>query len=149
MELRIGLVTQRALDPYYLPLLEQKAVVYCMHESSDMYKGCDVVICKRSSFYVSSWLNLLVAYTASQAGLFGQLKAIRLAKEAGVKLFVPCEYTLEFDDIETSPHVPGKELKPEDMENERYPLVKLRREAIDLCDELGLPCLRVVTGKPD
>ena len=92
-------------------------------------------------------MTCLTAYTASQAGLIGQLKHIRLAAEAGVKLFIPCEYTLEFDSYKTSPHVPGKELSVEDMSDETYPLVKLRREAVELCKELGMACLRVVTGE--
>lgn len=76
-----------------------------------------------------------------------QLKHIRTAAEAGVKLFIPCEYSLEFDGIETSPHEKGKTITVDDRATESYPLVKLRREAVELFEELGMPCLRVVTGE--
>ena len=91
-------------------------------------------------------VDIALAYTASQAGLASQLKHIRTAAEAGVKLFIPCEYTLEFADCETSPHVEGKTLNVEDMATEAFPLVKLRREAVALCNDLGMPCLQVHTG---
>lgn len=151
IELRISLASGHPLDPYYLPLLANKAVVFSGDDVKPMYEGADVVICALGPFHflavVVYWLMFRnTAYTASQAGLVSQLKAIRLAAGAGVKLFVPCEYSLEFDDIETSPHEKGKTLTVEDMANEEYPLVKLRREAVDLCKELGMPCLRVITG---
>ena len=69
-----------------------------------------------------------------------------MAAEAGVKLFIPCEYTLEFAECETSPHEKGKIPTVEDMAKEAYPLVKLRREAVALCKDLGMPCLQVHTG---
>lgn len=93
----------------------------------------------------------IAAYTASQAGLLAQLNAIRKAAKAGIKLFVTCEYTLEFDetDIPTSPYssAGGKVLTEADLEGETYPLVKLRREAVQLAEELGLPVLQVHLGE--
>ena len=85
-------------------------------------------------------------HTASQADLTSQLKSIRTAAEVGVKLFVPCKYTLESDNIETAEPEKGKTLTLDDMTDQTYPLVKLRREAVELCKELDLPCLRVITG---
>jgi len=91
------------------------------------------------------------AYTASQAGLLAQLGAIRKAHAAGVKLFVTCEYTLEFDeaDIPTTPYASGggKALTEADLAGDAYPLVKLRREAVQLAEELGLPVLQVHLGE--
>lgn len=112
-------------------------------------KSCFVSLCRSSSqnrLYLSDTPS---AYTASQAGLLAQLGAIRKAAELGIKLFVTCEYTLDFDeqDIKTSPYVPGKVLTQEDLDQERYPLVKLRREAVDLANELGLPVLQVHLGE--
>ena len=49
-----------------------------------------------------------------------QLNHIRRAKEAGVKLFIPCDYALEFASQETSAHDKGKVYTNEDMESERY-----------------------------
>jgi hypothetical protein len=94
-----------------------------------------------------SALKADLAYTASEAGLAAQLRAIRLAKEVGVKLFVTCEYTLEFSSVPTSPHVEGSTPSVADMTAETYPLVKLRREAVDIAKEVGLPTLQVHLGE--
>jgi hypothetical protein len=85
---------------------------------------------------------------ASENGATQQLKAIRIAKKVGVKLFVPCDYSLEFSDIAktVTPHVDGKVLAVKDHEHETYPLIRLREEAEWTCKEVGLPCLRVFLG---
>lgn len=74
-------------------------------------------------------VDVLLCYTASKAGLEAQMtKILDIAVEAGVKLFIPCENSLEF---ESDPPVK---------------LIELRRQFFERAAELKMPTLRVVNG---
>jgi len=74
-------------------------------------------------------VDVLLCYTASKAGLDSQMnKILDIAVEAGVKLFIPCENSLEF---ESDPPVK---------------LIELRRQFFERAKEVGMPTLRVVNG---
>jgi hypothetical protein len=81
------------------------------------------------SFRQLTGVDVLLCYTASKAGLEAQMtRILEIAAEAGVKLFVPCENSLEF-----ASDPPVK-------------LISLRREFFERAKELGVPTLRVVNG---
>lgn len=102
-----------------MPLLAAGTVVYGMDDTTGILTGAQVVLC----------------YIASHAGLQSQLKLIEKAAEAGCKLFVTCEFGLDWDKITAANPDVGKQ-----------PLIALRKEAIELIEKLGMRHLKVLAG---
>ncbi|WVQ86285.1 hypothetical protein IAT38_008453 [Cryptococcus sp. DSM 104549] len=119
LTLRIGLGSGKPVHPFFIPLLQAGTVIYSQDDSEGLLTGADVVLC----------------YTASHAGLQTQLKLIERAAALGVKLFVTCEFALDNDKVSESNPEFGKQ-----------PLIALRREAIELCEKLGIGYLKVLCG---
>ncbi len=80
--------------------------------------------------------DIVISFTASCAGLQSQVnKIIPMAAKSGVKLFVPCEFGMDWDEITQREKEVGEQ-----------PLVKLRKEAVEECERLGMGCLKVLCG---
>lgn len=117
--LRIGLGSGKPVHPFFMPLLAAGTVIYGQDDRIGILTGADVVLC----------------YIASHAGLQAQLDIIKAAAELGCKLFVTCEFGLDWDKISAADARVGKQ-----------PLVALRKESIELIEKLGMSHLKVLAG---